>query len=412
MSFYERKMGWRTLKGAGRGGFLSVMGWITVVGLLVGVMALVVALSFASGFESALRDKIIGVNAHLLVLRYDGGIPSWRDVRETIAGLPGVEGTMPFTYNQGMMRSADGVAGTIVRGILPDEFPEISGMEIRFPCGGISASGAAEPGEGPREGPVWLGKVLAEELAVTCGDPVTLIALSDTPGEGGEARLRTYRVEGVFDVGMYEYDASLALLPLHAAQDFFGLAEEVTGIEIRLKDIRQTDLMESEIVRTLGYPFWVKNWREINPNFFSALKLQKVVMFLVLILIVLVGGFNIISTMIMSVIEKRREIAILKAMGSTGRSIARIFSLQGFVLGCIGTGLGLAGGYGVCLLAGRFPFIRLDPDVYYLSNLPVEVRAEEFVLVGTSALILTVLATLYPARQAAKLDPAEVLRYE
>ena len=416
MFFHERKMGWRYLRGAQRGGFLSVMGWITVVGLLVGVMAMVVALAFASGFESVLRDKIIGVNAHLIVLRYDGGIPSWWRVRERIEALDGVDRTLPFTYNQGMLRSEEGVAGTIVRGILVEEFEAISGMGIRFPCGGISPAFHGEEeavgAEAPQGRPVWLGKVLAEELHVTCGDPITLIALSDEGRDMAEAKLASYRVQGVFDVGMYEYDASLAFLPLAEAQRFFGLGEAVTGIEVRLQDVRQTDRLESEIVQALGYPFWVKNWRGINPNFFAALKLQKVVMFLVLILIVLVGGFNIISTLIMSVIEKRREIAILKAMGCTQGSIGRIFFMVGVVVGSIGIGLGLSAGYLLCLGLGAFPFIRLDPDVYYLSHLPVEVRAGEFLLVAVAALVLTLAATLYPARRAGKLDPAEVLRYE
>jgi lipoprotein-releasing system permease protein len=423
MSFYERKMGRVYLRSARRVGFLSVMGRITVIGILLGVMALVVALSFASGFQSALRDKIIGINAHLLLMRYDGGVGSWQKVRERIEGMPGVQESMPFTYHQGMLRSEKGVSGTIVRGILPEQIEGISGMEISFVCGGMASpvSPAGEAGSGgegharaevPGPESIWVGKVLAETLEVTCGDPVSLIALSDASMEGGDASLRTYRIAGVFDVGMYEYDASLAFLRLPEAQQFYGMGDEVTGIEIRLDDIGQTDALESRIVSELGYPFWVKNWREINPNFFSALRLQKVVMFLILILIVLVGGFNIISTLIMSVIEKRREIAILKAMGTTRRSIGRIFFYQGLVLGLVGTGLGLAGGVLFCRLSQVLPMIRLDPEVYYLAQLPVEMRMEEFVLVGVASVVLTLLSTLYPARQAAKLDPAEVLRYE
>jgi lipoprotein-releasing system permease protein len=392
------------------------MGWITVWGILVGVMALVVTLSFASGFESVLRDKIIGVNAHLLLLRFDGDMAGWREVRETLHQLPGVATTMPFTYHKALLRSDEGVHGIVVRGVLPESLPEISGWNLSFTCGGFASLAAGE-GEGTRgqapDQPIWIGNVLAETLAVDCGDNVRLVALAGQGAqEDAETRLRDYRVAGVFEIGMYEYDASLAFLELAEAQGFFGLEDRVTGLEIRLKDIRETEKGELAIQEKLGYPFWVKTWKEINPNFFSALKLQKVVMFLILTLIILVGGFNIISTLVMNVLEKRREVAILKAMGATERTIGRIFFFQGLLLGLVGTCLGLALGYGLCLLAGSYPLIRLDPDIYYLSQLPVEVRPIEFVVVGLSALALSVLATFYPARQAAKLDPAEVLRYE
>ncbi len=416
MASYELRVALHYLKAGKESGFLSVMAWITVMGILVGVMALVLALSFASGFESVLRDKIIGVNAHLLLLRFDGEMGDWEEVREKLHKLPEVATTMPFSYHKALLRSEEDVRGIVVRGVWPESVPEMSDWQLSFSCGGFSFPSAKEragtQGRSP-EVPVWIGNVLAETLEVSCGDTVRLVAMTGQTTEApASTALRDYRVEGVFEIGMYEYDASLAFLSLAEAQDFFGMGDRVTGIEVRLEDIRETDRMEQQVQELLGYPFWVKTWKEINPNFFSALKLQKVVMFLVLVLIILVGGFNIISTLIMNVLEKRREIAILKAMGATRRSIGRIFFFQGVVLGLIGTILGLVLGHGLCLLVGSYPLIRLDPDIYYLSHLPVEVRPIEFFLVGLSALALCVLATVYPARQAAKLDPAEVLRYE
>jgi lipoprotein-releasing system permease protein len=416
MASYELRVGLHYLKGRKESGFLSVMAWITVCGILVGVMALVVALSFASGFESVLRDKIIGINAHLLLLRFDGELSDWKEVREKVHQLPEVASTMPFTYHKALLRSEEGVHGIVVRGVWPESLPEISDWDLAFSCGGLSLLSAEEShgatGRSP-DAPVWIGNVLAETLEVDCGDTVHLVALAgQATQEDAETALRDYRVAGVFEIGMYEYDASLAFLKLEEAQDFFGMEDRITGLEVRLGDIRETENTELKLQEILGYPFWVKTWKEINPNFFSALKLQKVVMFLVLILIILVGGFNIISTLVMNVLEKRREVAILKAMGATERSIGRIFFFQGLLLGLIGTCLGLVLGCGVCLLAKSYPLIRLDPDIYYLSHLPVEIRPLEFFVVGLSALALSTLATFYPARQAAKLDPAEVLRYE
>jgi lipoprotein-releasing system permease protein len=416
MVSYEFRIGLHYLKARKESGFLSVMAWITVWGILVGVMALVVTLSFASGFESVLRDKIIGVNAHLLLLRFDGDMSGWKEVREKLHQLPEVATTMPFSYHKALLRSHEDVRGIVVRGVWPDSIPEMAGWDLAFRCGDLSLppfQAATEATGRSQDTPVWIGSVLAETLEVGCGDTVHLVAMAGQTAQAeSNTALRDYRVAGVFEIGMYEYDASLAFLTLEEAQDFFRMEGRVTGLEVRLADIGETDQAEQQIQETLGYPFWVKTWKEINPNFFSALKLQKVVMFLVLVLIILVGGFNIISTLVMNVLEKRREVAILKSMGASGGSIGRIFFFQGFLLGLAGTFLGLVLGYGLCLLAGGYPLIRLDPDIYYLSHLPVEVRPMEFFVVGLSALVLSVLATVYPARQAAKLDPAEVLRYE
>ena len=416
MAPYEVGIGLRYLGSKEKAGILSVLAWIAVSGILVGVMALVVALSFASGFETALRDKIIGINAHLLLLRFDGPVTEVDQVRKKLLEMPHVVATMPFTYHQALLRSREAVTGTVVRGVPPESLAEISGWNLLFQCGSLedllSTGQGGEPVVDPRM-PILLGKTQAETLEVACGDPVSLVAIAGE-GTGGEssAALRSYRVAGIFEVGMYEYDASLAFLPLGEAQDFFRMGDAVTGLEIRLDDLEKTKEVSERVEAAFEYPFWSKTWMEINPNFFSALKLQKAVMFLVLILIILVAGFNIVSTLIMTVIEKRREVAILKAMGATRRSIGTVFLVQGLVMGWLGTCLGLAGGYAICLIARQVPLIRLDPDIYYLSTLPVEVRWTEFLLVGLSAVFLCTVATLYPARQASRLDPAEVLRYE
>lgn len=417
MASLEGLVALRYLRSKDKAGFLSVLAWIALSGVVVGVMALVVALSFASGFQTGLREKIIGVNAHLLLLQFQGSMTDVDNLRRKILACPDVAAAMPFTYHQGMIRSAASVTGTVVRGVPPEAVSELMGATLRFPCGsmaGLSArrrSGKADGGDLP---PILLGKGQAESLEVTCGDKVDLISIPSDLSSSDvlKGSLRSYRVAGIFEVGMYEYDSSLALVPLSEAQEAFRMGETVTGFEIRLQDIRATDRAAAAFERMFPPPFWTKTWKEINPSFFSALKLQKAVMFLVLVLIILVAGFNIVSTLIMTMIEKRREVAILKAVGAAPRSVGRIFLLQGFLMGLAGTGLGLLAGYGVCLLAGRYPLVRLDPEIYYLSSLPVETRAAEFLLVGLAALALCGAASLYPAVQAARLHPAEVLRYE
>lgn len=417
MASLEGHVALRYLRSREKAGFLSGLAWIALSGVVVGVMALVVALSFASGFERTLRDKIIGVNAHLLLLRFDGPFTEVAEVERKLRQNPDVAGVMPFTYHQAMIRSPASAAGTVVRGVPPGALADFVGPSLRFPCGGAEALAEGDGAEkAAREGipPILLGRAQAESLEVSCGDKVDLISVpveaswSDPP----KGTLKSYRVAGIFEVGMYEYDASLALVALSEAQDVFGMGEGVTGFEIRLADIAATERAAAEFEQGFPPPFWIKTWKEINPNFFSALKLQKAVMLLVLILIILVAGFNIVSTLIMTVIEKRREVAILKAVGATRRAIGKIFLLQGSVMGLAGTALGLLAGYGVCRLAERYPLVRLDPEIYYLSSLPVETRAVEFFLVGLAAVVLCGAASLYPALEASRLDPAEVLRYE
>jgi lipoprotein-releasing system permease protein len=421
-SSFEASVGWRYVKARRGRGFLSFTALASVLGVMIGVMALVVALSMASGFQSALRDKIIGVNAHLLLLSIDGRIAEWRQCLQKVSALPEVAAAMPFTYHQALLSSQHESEGAIVRGVDPEALLDVTSLGLELRCGSWhslkeGAGGRSRPEVPP---PVFLGKALAETLEVQCGDTVRVVVpsrVSDT--RDMPAALETCRVGGIFEVGMYEYDASLALLPLRDAQEFFGMGDAVSGIEIRLKDPSRTDDVAEEVEALFGSPYgtrsgspyWTKSWKEINQNFFSALQLQKAVMFLVLTLIVLVGAFNIVSTLILTVMDKTKEIAILKSMGATRGAVIRIFTLQGAILGGMGSALGLAGGYLLATVAGAYPLIRLDPDIYYLSRLPVEIRPAEFILVGTCAMILCIAASLYPAFRAGRLDPAEVLRY-
>lgn len=229
---------------------------------------------------------------------------------------------------------------------------------------------------------------------------------------GRQPTMETYQVTGLLESGMYEYDSTFAFVSLAKAQEFLGFGDEVTGLEVRVKDLYQSHIVASEISRKLGFPYWAKDWKRMNRNLFSALKLEKITMFIILTLIIIVAAFNIVSTLIMMVMEKNKDIAILKSMGATSKSILKIFLFEGLVIGTIGTAIGLAGGLFLCFLLKRYQFIQLPSDVYYISTLPVRMDIPDIVIVCVSAIAITFLATLYPAWQASRLNPAEVLRYE
>jgi lipoprotein-releasing system permease protein len=225
-------------------------------------------------------------------------------------------------------------------------------------------------------------------------------------------KVRQFRVAGIFEVGMFEYDSNLVLTNLKAAQDFFDLGDAVTGIQLKLDDIYKAPAVRDRMQKILGFPLYAKDWMQMNRNLFSALKLEKFAMFIILVLIILVASFNIVSTLIMNVIEKKREIAILKTMGATDQSIMNIFMMQGIFIGIFGTLVGLAGGYLLCYVLNTYQIIKLPADVYYLSHLPVKTKLTDFLVVSLSAILISFLATLYPAWQAARINPVEPLRYE
>jgi lipoprotein-releasing system permease protein len=379
---------------------------ISIGGVALGVMALLVVLSVMSGFHEDLRQKILGVNAHLIVMNYRGPISDYQDVIKKVSSHELVRNVSPFVLGQVMISRGERAHGVFMRGIDPSYEEETTTIRKHIKSGSLDDLKGSEKG-------VIIGSELAAILGVYKGDEVNIISPVQEMGPMGMIpRVRKFRVVGVFEVGMYEYDTNLVLTSLGAAQDFFRIGDRVTGVEVTVSDIYRAGEVREAIPGLLGPAYYGKDWMQMNRNLFSALKLEKFTMFVILTLIVLVASFNIVTTLIMNVIEKEREIAILMAMGATRGGIMRIFILQGLMIGVVGTLIGVVGGYLLGYLINNYEIIKLPADVYYLSHLPVKMKLSDFLIVSLSAVTISFLATIYPAYQAAKLDPVEPLRYE
>ncbi|MBI4774977.1 MAG: lipoprotein-releasing ABC transporter permease subunit [Deltaproteobacteria bacterium] len=405
MSF-ESFIGLRYLKAKRKQTFISIITVISVGGVALGVTALIVVLSVMSGFQQDLKAKILGMNAHVIVLKNGATVTGYRELEEKVKELEDVVGVSPFIYSQVMVRNQDYVSGAVLRGIDPKTINDVTLLGSAITRGALDSLDSAE-------NHIIIGKELALNLGTSLGDSVQVISpIGRRTPMGRQPTMETYQVTGLLESGMYEYDSTFAFVSLAKAQEFLGFGDEVTGLEVRVKDLYQSHIVASEISRKLGFPYWAKDWKRMNRNLFSALKLEKITMFIILTLIIIVAAFNIVSTLIMMVMEKNKDIAILKSMGATSKSILKIFLFEGLVIGTIGTAIGLAGGLFLCFLLKRYQFIQLPSDVYYISTLPVRMDIPDIVIVCVSAIAITFLATLYPAWQASRLNPAEVLRYE
>ena len=405
---YQLFIALRYLKSKKKYRAVSVTTAISISGVAVGVMALLVVLSVMSGFHQDLQKKILGANAHIIIRDYKGAIQSYENTAEKLKGEKDIISYAPFVLGQVMVSSGNRTHGVFMRGIKPDKESQTTDIISHIKDGDFSKLSV----EGDMPG-IILGKELASSLGVFIDDKINIVSpLGEIGPMGMLPKIRQFRVVAIFEIGMFEYDSSLVLTNIKAAQEFFGMGDTISGVEVRLYDIYKAPEIKKHLQEKLGFPYYIMDWMQMNKNLFSALKLEKFAMFVILILIILVASFNIISNLIMNVIEKSREIAILKAIGATNKSIMAIFIMQGLFIGIIGTTIGVLGGFALGYILNTYQLIKLPADVYYLSHLPVKMNLFDFVTVSVSAITITFLATIYPAWQAAKLDPVEPLRYE
>jgi lipoprotein-releasing system permease protein len=426
MNSYELFISLRYLRARRKQVFVSIITFISIAGIFLGVAALIIVLAVMNGFETDLRNKILGVNSHIVITDYRGGMENYRQVMAEVATIKGVEASTPFIYSQAMLKNGTSTTGIILRGLSMKDALEVinigkvkEGSLKRLegekkPMGGLQKEPVSRPG-------IVIGRELSKNLGLFLNDPVFVISPSgiSTP-MGMTPRMKPFIVAGIFESGFYEYDSTLAYISLEECQNFLNMGDMVTGLELRVDDIYKAGQIAKQIEKKLGARYWARNWMEMNKNLFSALKLEKRVMFIILSLIVLVAAFNIISALIMIVMEKNKDIAILKAMGATRAGIMKIFIFQGIIVGAIGTFLGTLAGLAVALnlekisvfMESLFGFKILPGDVYYLSELPSQVNYGDVGIIILGTLLVSFLATIYPSWRASRLAPAEALRYE
>ncbi len=407
---FEFFIGARYLRAKQKQAFISLITLLSIAGVTVGVMALIIVIAVMAGFESDLKTRILSVESHIVVMRHGGNFTDYTKVIDWINGVEGVQASTPFILSQIMIRSASGMSGAVLRGIVPESAGKVitsigqDGLKALTPHN-AAKSATDIPG-------VVLGKELMKNLGVARGDMIHILSPRGMISPAGLIPvMKRFQVVGEFESGMYEYDGSIAYIHLSEAQKFLHMEDGITGIEVRVNDIYQARQISEAITSRLGFPYWGRDWMQMNRNLFSALKLEKTVMFIILALIILVAAFNIASSLIMMVMEKTKDIAILKAMGATDQSIRRIFVFKGMTIGVIGTSLGVSLGFVLCKLLEHYKFIELPGDVYYITKLPVLLKTFDVVSIAAASLIICFIATLYPARQASRLNPVEAIRY-
>lgn len=408
---FEPTIGIRYLLSKKNQKLLSLITWISIVGVMVGVMALCVVTSGFSGFQKSFREKILGNNAPLILFRFSDDIENYEPVLEAIEGVDGVRGAAPFIYSEVLAQSETGrSSGIVIYGIDPERIVNVTDLENDMIDGTLAALAPSQEGL-PQ---IILGKDLSDtELFAFKGMYVDLVSpKGDITPFGIGPKIKRFEVGGIFHSGMYEYDSKSAYMHLHNAQKIFGEPGKIKGIQISVDDIEKASAVAQRVKQKVGSDYYIRHWMELNRDLFMAFQTEKKLSFIVLAMIILVASFNIIGTLTLLVMTKGKEIAILKAMGATKRSIQTIFVISGTVIGLIGTLLGLALGFVACYLLKHYFRFDLNAGVYQMDHLPILINPMEFLWIGICALTICFLATIYPAYRAASIEPTEGLRYE
>jgi lipoprotein-releasing system permease protein len=413
MSF-ETFVGRRYLRAKQKQAFISLITILSIAGVALGVMALIVVIAVMTGFEADLKTRILGGQPQVMIMRHGGAgsFTKYREILQEVEKTPGVEAATPFIYAQIMLKSKNAASGAVLRGIDPESAGRVMEtlQDINLP-----SSTAAKSSQSSRPGipGIVLGSELAKNLAVVEGDAIYLISPRGMISPIGHVpTMRQFKVTGFFESGMYEYDQTFAYINIRDAQKIMRLGDSVTGLDIRVTDLYDARNIAQKITGKIGFPYWARDWMQMNRNLFKALKLERRVMFIILTLIILVAAFNIASSLIMMVMGKTRDIAILKAMGATERSVKKIFVLNGMIIGALGTLIGLGLGLVICTVLKHYNIHELAGDIYYFTTrLPVKLEFFDVASIIAAALVICFLATLYPARQAAKLNPVEAIRF-
>ena len=411
---YELLIGLRYTRAKRRNHFISFISLISMLGIGLGVAALIVVLSVMNGFQTELRSRILGVVSHIQISGANGEMGGWERVAAQAGRQPGVLAAAPFVQAQGMLSHGQAVRGAMVRGILPDYEENVAAFRGHMKEGQFDSLQ-------PDSFNVVLGSDLARLLGVLVGDKVTLIAPQGVVTPAGVVpRLKTFTVSGLFEVGMFEYDSGLALIRLEDAQKLYRMDDRVSGVRLKLDDLFRAPWVVRELAKTLTVPAYLSDWTRSHANFFRAVQIEKNMMFIILSLIVAVAAFNIVSTLVMAVTDKQADIAILRTLGASPRSVMKIFIVQGALIGFIGLGLGVLGGVTLALnIDVVVPFIErllgtqlFSKEVYYINSLPSELQWKDVITITAVSFVLSLVATLYPSWRASRINPAEALRYE